>query len=242
MSSFKGRGIVLKQTNVGDSDKIVTLLLKDIGKVSVFARGARRQKSEYLASTEFFTYADFVITKSKKYFSFSEIDIIESFYSIRTNYENLCYGYYFLEIINKVVLEDMPCNDILLLLIKTLQVLTKENTNIKLVESIFNIKFLQYNGYYQKVDFCSCCGLELDDKSFSTCDGIVCSKCKPKYQNSTFISSDSIFTINYIITSDISLLYNFKVDNKVINELNTISRFLIKEHLSLNLKSLQLLD
>lgn len=242
MSTFKGRGIVLKQISVGESDKIVTLLLKDIGKVTVFARGARRQKSEFLASTEIFTYADFVINKGKKYLAFSEIDIIESFYSIRTNFEKLCYGYYFLEIIDKIVLEDMPCNDILLLLIKTLQELRKENVDVILVANIFNIKFLEYNGYYKKIDFCSSCGLELTENSFYSCDGVICSNCKNKYEHSTSISNDTIFTINYIITSNTSSLFNFKVGSKVVNELNIIGKDLIREHLSLNLKSLKMLD
>ena len=40
------RGIVIKETFSGDSDKYIIIFAKDIGKVSVFAKGARKLKRD----------------------------------------------------------------------------------------------------------------------------------------------------------------------------------------------------
>ena len=55
------RGIVIKETFSGDSDKYIIIFAKDIGKVSVFAKGARKLKSKFLAGTALFTYGDFIV-------------------------------------------------------------------------------------------------------------------------------------------------------------------------------------
>ena len=61
------RGIVIKETFSGDSDKYIIIFAKDIGKVSVFAKGARKLKSKFLAGTALFTYGDFIVKESREF-------------------------------------------------------------------------------------------------------------------------------------------------------------------------------
>ena len=52
----KIKGLVLRETQIGDYDKIMTVLTAEYGKLSVFARGAKRLKSPLFVNTQLFPY------------------------------------------------------------------------------------------------------------------------------------------------------------------------------------------
>ena len=79
------RGIVIKETFSGDLDKYIIIFAKDIGKVSVFAKGARKLKSKFLAGTALFTYGDFIVKESRGKYYLDSVDIIENFYGLRND-------------------------------------------------------------------------------------------------------------------------------------------------------------
>ena len=45
-------GLVIREQNIGEADRRVTLLTRDYGIVHAFARGARRIKSNALTATQ----------------------------------------------------------------------------------------------------------------------------------------------------------------------------------------------
>ena len=155
MKTFKARGIVLRENPVGETDKYVDLLLKGIGKLSVSARGARKPGSKFLAGTQPFTYSDFVIYDSGKFNTMSQIDIIEGFYGLRNDYDKLCTGNYFLELCNKVIIPGEECDDLLLLLLKTLSALARDKVTPNIAARVFEVKFLQFNGYSPELEDCN---------------------------------------------------------------------------------------
>ena len=57
-------GIVLKETPIGDYDKIMTVLTAEHGRLSVFARGAKRLKSPLFTATQVFSYSEMTLYKS----------------------------------------------------------------------------------------------------------------------------------------------------------------------------------
>ena len=53
MSIVKMKGIIIAENNMGDFDKMLTMLTPGAGKISCVAKGARRPKSSLLAGTQF---------------------------------------------------------------------------------------------------------------------------------------------------------------------------------------------
>ncbi len=240
MSTFKGRGLVLKETNVGESDKIVTLLLKEHGKISASVKGARKPKSKFLAGTQIFTYCDFVIFDGGRFFSITQVEIIKNFYNLRNNFENLCYGNYFLEICSKTILESMPCDDILFLLLKSLQALCKDSVNTSLISSIFEIKFLHINGYSPELSVCSVCG-NVSEFNFFGSHGVLCNKCLVSEEKVVKISSGTVYTLKYIVSSDINNLFKFKLSEDVLRELIQVTDLFMSYHINIDFKSKQMI-
>lgn len=242
MKSFKARGIVLKETFSGESDKYVVLLLKGLGKLSVSAKGARKPNSKFLAGTQPFTYSDFVIYDGGRFYTMSQIDIIESFYGLRSDFDKLCYANYFLELCDKILLANEECDDILILLLKTLSLVSKDKVAPELAARVFEFKFLQLNGYGPETDACSECGGELVPPIFFHADGCICHQCNFAFPGAIPISPSTAQAIGYILNAAPERLFSFSAGAQTLTQLKQASKIFIDSHLNITIKSRELID
>ena len=60
---IKTKGVVLAETNYSETDKILTILTYNLGKISCIAKGARRIQSRFLAYSQIFAFSDFLLFK-----------------------------------------------------------------------------------------------------------------------------------------------------------------------------------
>lgn len=234
------RGIVLKETPVGETDKFITILAKDYGKISVSVKGAKRVRSGLTAGTSLFSYSDFYIASVRKKMYLNQTDPIETFYNLRNDLSALAYGSYFLETVNKLLFENMPSNNILLLLLKSLTALSKDVIPNKLISAIFELKILQFNGYQPEISYCINCHKTTTLPAFYiTTEGTICEKCLDKSNFHIHLNETLLYTIRYIFSAELNKLFTFKISVKTLNELSLFSRYLMKNHFNLNLKSIQ---
>lgn len=242
MSVSKFRGIIMKESDVGEADKILTFFTKEYGKLHARAKGARKAKSKYMASSQIFSYGDFVVFSGNNFKSVTQADIIESFYDIRTDYEKLAYGSAVLEIIDKSTYEESENQEILRLILRTLQQLNKKDADGKLVFSAFIFKYLQISGYTPELAACVACGEEIDlNLLYFGPEGLVCKNCRNTSGHTVCVNHAAVYAAEYILISDIKNMYNFKGDKNTIDNLRKMADIFL-ENLDLNLKSLALLE
>lgn len=65
MGIIKTKGIILRESNMGDFDKMLTILTPGYGKISCAAKGARKPSSSMLAGTQFLSFGEYVIYNRK---------------------------------------------------------------------------------------------------------------------------------------------------------------------------------
>jgi len=139
-------GIVLESSPIGDYDRRVVLLTKERGRISAFARGARRQTSPLLGSTVPFCFGDFYVYEGRTSNNLRQADIQNYFVELRSDLEAVSYGFYFLELAQYYTRE---YNDELLtlkLLYQSLRALTIPSLDRRLVRTIYEWKMLAVNG------------------------------------------------------------------------------------------------
>ena len=93
-------GMVLKAEPVNDFDRRVVFLTKEKGKISAFARGARKQNSKFLAATNPFCFGTFKLYEGRTSYNVMEAEVTNYFEGLRKDYEKACYGMYFLEVMD----------------------------------------------------------------------------------------------------------------------------------------------
>ena len=113
MSSTKVNGIILSENNLGDFDKMLTMLTPGLGKISCVAKGARRPKSALLAGTQTFCFGEYLMYKGTSTYHINSVETIEVFYNIRTDLDKLKYAMHINQIVQDVTQENQNCYKIL---------------------------------------------------------------------------------------------------------------------------------
>lgn len=242
MRTLTEKGIVIKETYSGESDKFITVLLKNYGKISIFCKGARNAKSKFLASTSLFSYSEFVIFLGAKTPTLSSSNLIENFFDLRLDYDTFVISSYFAEVCDKLILQEINCDDYIRLLYVAFKNLIKKNSNINLIKVVFELKFLYIMGIYPANDFCGSCNKNYDDfsdKVFFDINGLLCYNCRQNTSEKYIAINESIlFIINYILNTNISRVFNFSISETNLKKLEKCSTLFIRENISVNLKTI----
>ncbi|HOV25430.1 MAG TPA: DNA repair protein RecO [Pseudobacteroides sp.] len=243
MSYIKADGIVIKEVNTGEADRIVTILTKNRGKISAFAKNSRLPRSNLVAGTQIMCYSNFVLFKGRDMYTISSCDVLEPFYGLRCDVVKLTYSAHLLELVNDVIQEEQPAVKTLQLLLNTLHFIDKTDRSCELFTRIFELRFLSILGYAPYVSSCINCGsLEIDKMSFSfkKC-GFLCSSCAMEDVNAQPLSVGAAKAIYYIVHSNIKELFNFEVSENVLEELSRVNKRFIKDRLDKDYKKLDFL-
>ena len=121
---IKVLGIVLKAEPIGEYDRRVVILTREKGKISAFARGARKPTSAFLAPTSPFTFGTFELYAGRNSYSVCDISADCYFEELRQDFEGAYYGMYFLELADYCTRENNDEREVLKLLYQSLRALT----------------------------------------------------------------------------------------------------------------------
>lgn len=235
MSYVKTKGIIIKEVNVGEADKIITIFTREKGKISALAKGVRRPRNKIVAGSQLLCYSDFMLFKGKDMFTVNSCDIIEPFYDIRNDITKLTYAAHIIDLINDAIQENQPAAKVLQLFLNTLYMLTKTEKSPELILRIFEIRFLSALGYAPYVGACIICGKgNFNDVSFSfkKC-GFICrsGNCISNDIYAMDILPGTARTLYHIVYSRMEDLFNFNVSPEVLSELSKISKRYLRERM-----------
>jgi DNA repair protein RecO (recombination protein O) len=245
MSFVKVNGIVIREVNTGEADKIITIFSKSLGKISAIANGAKKTKSSMSAGTQFLCYCDFVLFKGRSMYSISSCEIIAPFYEIRNDIIKLTYAAHMADILEDVIQENQPASKLLQLFLNCLHMLTKQNRNPELVTRIFELRLLSIMGYMPYVHGClECGGGEFGQMAFSfkKC-GFLCTKnvCRSNDEYAMQLSVGAAKTIYFIVNAKLEEAFSFSVSDEVLEEISKVSKRYIKDRLDRNYNKLDML-
>lgn len=205
-------GIVLKTGNLGEYDRRLVVLTRERGKITVFARGARRQNSRFMAACTPFSFGEFKLYEGKNAYNLTEASIKNYFEELRSDYTGACYGMYFLEIADFYGRENNDEVELLKLLYQSLKALASQRFDSRLVRYIYEMKVLCVNGEFPGIP---------GDREFLP---------------------STVYAVRYIEASSIEKLYTFTVSEEVLSELSEIAGKLRTRYIGGNFKSLAILE
>lgn len=224
MGTFKTKGIVIAENNMGDFDKMVTILTPN-GKIGCSARGARRPKSQLMAGTQFLCFGELMIFKGTNTYTLNSCEPIEVFYNIRTDLDKLEYASNITKMIQEITDENQNTYKILQLYLNTLYVISETNLNLEFIISIFKLRLMCLLGFTPQIQECVQCKEKEELIYFSLKDnGLKCKNCGKIDTSSIEISNSTMQAIKYIIIAPAKKLYSFKLSEENQKQLSIIAK------------------
>ena len=255
-------GMVLVSMPVGDYDRRLTILTKERGKISAFAKGARKPTSPLLGCSQPFSFGEFILYEGKSSYNVVSADISNYFAELREDVESIYYAMYFCEFSCYMTKENLEAGEPLKLLYMTLRALSKPSLHKKLVRRIFELRFMAVNGEMPRVESCVLCGKEEMLKApkgwFSPSEGgICCEDCRKKRmqemlglsggkyqpeQDGVWIGTSTIYTMQYILATPLEKLFTFAVSDEVLLEFSEAMDQFLNKHVGHKMKSEEMLE
>ena len=232
MKTIKTTGIVITENSLGDSDKILTILTPNLGKISCVAKGAKRPKSMLMAGSQIFCFGEYVLRKSNDIYTMQSCDPIEIFYNIRVDLEKLNYAAAIIKIISDVTTENQNNYHILKLFLNTLYIISESDKNLDFIISIFKMRLLKILGYAPNVNECVSCGEKENLTAFSIKDdGLKCQACSKQDKSAIDLSEGSKYAIIYSLKADPKKIFSFSISETALKEFELTSRIYFNEKL-----------
>ena len=233
-------GLILKEQNIGEKDKLVTVLTRHNGLVRAFVRGAKSVKNRKNSSTGMFCYSKLSLYKTKDTYIIDEAEPIELFFPLRSDLEKLALAQYFSELVLTLVQEDEPAEEYLRLILNSLHFLAKDKMPNEQVKAITELRIMCIAGFMPNLIACDRCGeYETDTMYFDVEDGLLyCENCVP---------SDMIFQLDiglikalrHIAFSDFEKIYSFKMEEYALPDLSYVTEKYLLSKLQRNFKTLE---
>lgn len=232
MGIIKTKGIVLLESNMGDFDKMLSILTPDIGKIGCAARGARKPKSPLLAGTQFLSFSDLVIYNGVNSYNINSCETIEVFYNIRTDLDKLTYASFISRIIYDVTDENQYTYKILQLLLNTLYMISETDMDKDFILSVFELRLMVLLGFAPRLGKCSICSTQDNIGYFSIANsGFLCNSCGNVDKSAIKISQDTFNALKYICSAPAKKLFSFNVSEESKKELKLISSLYLNKNL-----------
>lgn len=197
---------------MGEYDRHISLLTKERGKISAFARGARRPGSRLSAAAAPFSFGKFKLYEGRSSYTLAEADIQNYFEELRTDYEGACYGMYFAEVADYYTRENNDEREMMKLLYQSLRALCAKSLPNPLVQCVFECKAIAVSGEF------------------------------PGPPSDRELEESTVYALGYIAESPIEKLYTFKVTDSVLAELRQVARDYMNKYVGHAFKSLEVLQ
>lgn len=205
-------GMILQALPMGEYDRRVLILTKERGKISAFAKGARRQNSRLMARTNPFCFGVFKLYEGRSSYNLVDADISNYFDGFREDFEGAMYGMYFLDVADYYTRENNDEKDMLQLLYQSMRALLLPAIPNELVRYIYEMKTLVVNGEFPGV---------------------------PKEK---ILLDDTRYTIEYVMAAGLDKLYTFVVSDEVLSQLSDCAEQYRRLFSGKKFKSLEILE
>lgn len=209
----KTEGLVLREIEYQDADKLLTVLTKDRGLLTLRARGVRSKSSRLKSGCQLLAYSEFTVFESGGKYRVDEAAAVALFLPLREDIELLSLASYVAQVAEVLSQEDCPGEELLLLCLHTLHALSEKKRPQMLVKAAFELRAACLAGYMPMLDSCAVCGNTEPDR-FNVSGGVLqCAGCLLSDENGIRLPvlSGTLAAMRYISDCPLRKLFSFQL-------------------------------
>lgn len=222
---WKSRGLVLRETEYKDADKLLTVLTQDRGQVTLRARGVRSRSSKLKSGCQLLAYSEFTVFAGRGSMTVDEAVPLELFLPLREDLELLSLGSYFAQVAEALSQEDEPDPALLSLCLNAMAALCRKSRPQELIKAAFEFRAVCLAGYAPILDACSVCGHPEPDRFHLTGGVLQCAGCQiPGDLGLRLpVSAGTLAALRYLSQCDAKRLFSFSLSQSGLKELADVA-------------------
>ncbi|MBS1250353.1 MAG: DNA repair protein RecO [Chloroflexi bacterium] len=177
--TIRTEGVVLRRKNFGETDRLLTLFTRKLGRVTVIAKAVRKPTSRKTGHVEPFMRSMLLIAKGRNLHILTQAETIDAYTPLRENLEGIGYGAYVVELMDAFTYEEGANLTLYKLLITTLERLSRGDIP-QVALLYYELRLLEEVGFHPEFFNCVECGKEIKEEHqyFSgKVGGVVCPTC-----------------------------------------------------------------
>ncbi len=178
--TYSVEAVVVRASDFGEADRLVTLLTPFSGLVRAVARGARKPKSRLGGNVDLLRHIKASVNEGRSLHSVSQVQSLSSLRGLHSGLEKMSTGLYMAEIAERFSVEGASNPELFNQFVQMLLILNAEPMH-PLMARWFETQVLRINGFLPTINQCVDCGTELEPQGhvFSPeRGGIVCPDCR----------------------------------------------------------------
>ncbi len=218
--------VVLREVSYKESDKILTLLTGQAGKLTVSARGCRRRGSQLAAPCQQLIYGEFTLYQFQGRWSVKEASAQRQFRGVREDIEKLALAAYFAEVTELLAPEELPAPELMSLLLNCLHALDVLDKPAAQVKAAFELKAMTLAGYEPLLDACAVCGRQPEQPRLHLSEGVLhCASCRDEVGEgiSMPVSPAGLEAMRHIVYGNPKQLLSFRLEEAALGQLSDLT-------------------
>ena len=216
--------LILREVRFRESDRILTVLTADSGKMTLSAHGALSKKSRIAAATQQLTYSELTIFEKNGRYTVREGVMKEGFPGLRLDLERLALGSYFAECLEQYAGEEQPEPELMQLGLNCLYALSEGLGCCEKIKTVFELRLMTAEGYAPASASCAVCGrTDITEPLFLLEEGqIVCRACR-KTGRTLPLTDDGLAVLRHIVQAPPKKILAFHIPDEELHLLGAVA-------------------
>ncbi len=208
------KGIIIKEYNYGEADKIFVIFTSEKGKISCLAKGVRKSKSKMRGFLQLFTYSNLHLHKGNSMYTIIGGEIINSFPKIKSDLLLFGYANYITEVLESILPSDERNEAIFINTVSLCHLMG--SLPISQLTSHFLLRVLKIAGFLPEILQCVICGKTIEANAlFNSLEGgCICMQCGNDFDSQVDIPLNIIRIMGQLLTMDMSRIGRIKIQDK----------------------------
>jgi DNA repair protein RecO (recombination protein O) len=237
---YRTEAIVLRRTDYGEADRILTLYTPRFGKRRAIAKGVRKTTSRIAGHIELFTRSNLMLAEGRNLDIVTQAEIIASYRNLREDLQRISYAYYIAELLDKLTEDEEGQSPAYGLLAETLDALDTAPHPLVVVRR-FELRLLGVLGYRPYLFHCASCQEDLTeaDNRWTPNGGMLCARCAGEDPGTVAISLPAFKTLRFMQREPLEAVLGLRLSENVLREIEELLQLTIKPILERDLKSVK---
>jgi DNA repair protein RecO (recombination protein O) len=224
--SLRTEAVVLRHSDWGEADRLLTIFTSYKGKLRAIAKGVRKLNSRKAGHLEPFTLVNLMLARGRDFWIVTQAEMVESFSHLREDLQLTGAASYLIELIDRFTYEEQENHALYQILEESLKRLDGRD-DVFVVTRYFELRLFDHLGYRPQLMNCVNCGKEIkpEDQFFSfEKGGILCPACGSIANQMSPISVNALKYLRHFQRSSYSEVKSVKIPVPIRREMESILR------------------